>query len=65
MEQDVKRMRLRNGGMPSRSFGPEEMGPPSWSGRQNLGDRHLAMQDRGGFLVPGQPGSELWNFRGP
>jgi hypothetical protein len=65
MEQDVKRMRLRNGGLLNRSFGPEEMGPPSWSGRQTSGERPLVMQDRGSYLVPGQPGPELWNFRGP
>lgn len=66
MEQDVKRMRLRNGGMLNRPFGPEdrEMAPPGFRGRQNPNERPLVMQDRGTYLVSGQPGPELWNFRG-
>ncbi|PMD33871.1 hypothetical protein L207DRAFT_589423 [Hyaloscypha variabilis F] len=67
MEQDVKRMRLRNGGMLDRSFAPEnrEMAPPNFRGRQAPNERPFVMQDRGSYLIPGQPGPELWNFRGP
>jgi len=67
MEQDVKRMRLRNGGMLNLPFVPEnrDMAPPSFPGRQNPNERPFVMQDRGSYLVPGQPGPELWNFRGP
>jgi hypothetical protein len=66
MEQDVKRMRLRSGGMLNRPFGPEdkEMAPPSFRGRRNPNERPLVTQDRGTYLVSGQPGPELWNFRG-
>jgi hypothetical protein len=66
MEHDLKRLRLRNGGMPTRAFGPEdrEMMPPSFRARPNPSERPLVMQDRGSYLIPGQPGPELWNFRG-
>ena len=65
MEQDVKRMRLRNGGMLNMPFMPEnrDMAPPSFHGKTPSG-RPFVMEDRGSYLVPGQPGPELWNFRG-
>jgi hypothetical protein len=73
MEQDVKRMRMRGGGagMMNRGFGFGEqreremamvMAPPGY--RRQTSERSLVAQDRGSYLVPGQPGPELWNFRG-
>lgn len=77
MEQDVKRMRLRSGGggagagMMNRGFGFGEqreremamvMASPGY--RRQTSERPLVVQDRGSYLVPGQPGPELWNFRG-
>jgi hypothetical protein len=79
IEQDVKRMRLRSGsggggaGMMNRGFGfgfgeqreremAMVMAPPGY--RRQTSERPLVVQDRGSYLVPGQPGPELWNFRG-
>jgi hypothetical protein len=75
MEQDVKRMRLRSAGggagMMNRGFGFGDqreremamvMAPPGY--RRQPSERPMVMQDRGGYLVQGQPVPELWNFRG-
>jgi len=75
MEQDVTRMRLRSAGggagMMNRGFGFGDqreremamvMAPPGY--RRQTSERPMVMQDRGGYLVQGQPVPELWNFRG-
>jgi hypothetical protein len=38
------------------------MAPPGY--RRQTSERPMVMQDRGGYLVQGQPVPELWNFRG-
>lgn len=64
MEQDVRRMRLRSGGMPSRTEDRDRVAM-GYRGRQNTNERPPGMYNPGSYHVQGQPGPGLWNFRGP
>jgi len=64
MEQDVRRMRLRSGGMSSRTE-DRDRAALGYRGRQSTNERPPGMYDLRSYHVQGQPGPVLSNFRGP